>query len=355
MSRRIILHIGPPKTGTSSLQEILFAAQETLMEQGVAYPTLGRHNRMPRAAGHHGLPAVIQAGASLPMPFLEWIGELPAGHSVVLSSEDFASLEPEQVAHLAAQLPGAEVEVVYYARRWDRLLPSVWQELVKHGSGRSYPVYLNQQTAAPRASAYLNYARVLDRWAAAFGHKAIRLFSFDNAVAEAGDVVSHFCKAVLGGIALPPQSNASCNRSMAPVETEVLRMLNLLTFGSERGNASVRQRLWQAAGGVQEEVAALERALTPFVRRCAPCAPLVLHQIENEVLGQYRDCLGNPTPEGFLFKRENFREAGYVDGAHLVLSDSLSLFRDLHRSLELPSPVRPEETVPATAAQAIRS
>ena len=149
MSRRIILHIGPPKTGTSSLQETLFAAQDELMTQGMAYPTLGRHDRMPRAAGHHGLPAVTQFGAPLPAPLLEWIGDLPAGHSVVLSSEDFSHLSAEQVAHLAAQLPGAAVEVVYYARRWDRLLPSVWQELVKHGASCSYPVYANLQTAAP--------------------------------------------------------------------------------------------------------------------------------------------------------------------------------------------------------------
>lgn len=355
MSRRIIFHIGPAKTGTSSLQETLFAAQGALMEQGVAYPTLGRHNRMPRAAGHHGLPAVIQAGTPLPLQLLEWIGELPAGHSVVLSSEDFSNLQPAQVAYLATQLPGAEIEVVYYARRWDRLLPSVWQELVKHGFSRSYPVYLNRQTAAPRASFYLNYAQVLDRWAAAFGHKAIRLFSFDNAVAENGNVVSHFCKAVLGGVSLPPQENTSSNRSMAPVETEVLRMLNLLTFGVEQGNVSVRQRLWLAAESLQEELTALERVLTPFVRRCAPCAPLVLHQVEDEMLLRYRDCLGNPTPEGFMFKREHFSEAGYVDSAHLVLSDSLSLLRDLHRALELPSPARPEDTAPAPETQAIRS
>ncbi len=336
MTRRIILHIGPPKTGTSSLQEMLFAAQEALMEQGVAYPTLGRHSRMPRAAGHHGIPAVAQANAALPAPLLEWIDGLPAGHTVVLSSEDFTSLDPAKVSHLAAQLTGFEVEVIYYARRWDRLLPSVWQELVKHGSGRSYPVYLHQQTASPRASAYLNYAQILDRWSEAFGMKAIRLFSFDNAVAESGDVVSHFCEAVLGGVSLPSQLSASCNRSMAPVKTEVLRLLNVLTFGREHGNASVRQKLWQSADNLQAEIEALERTLVPFVRGCPPCAPLVLHQIENEMLARYRGCLGNPTPEGFLFKRENFREAHFVDDAHVLLSDSLEQVRELHKALELP-------------------
>ena len=63
---------------------------------------------------------------------------------------------------------------------------------------------------------------------------------------------------------------------------------------------------------------------------------MVLHQIENEMLARYRGCLGNPTPEGLLFKRENFREAHFVDDAHVLLSDSLEQVRELHKALELP-------------------
>ncbi|WP_417839649.1 hypothetical protein [Tritonibacter scottomollicae] len=358
MSRRIILHIGPPKTGTSSLQETLFAAQDELMAQGVAYPTLGRHDRMPRAAGHHGLPAVTQIGAPLPAPLLEWVGDLPAGHSVVLSSEDFSHLSAEQVAHLAAQLPGAAVEVVYYARRWDRLLPSVWQELVKHGASCSYPVYANLQTAAPRASVYLNYAQVLDRWVAGFGMASIRLFSFDNAIMEMGDIVTHFCRAVLGDVTVSPREDDGQNHSMEPVDAEILRQLNRLTFGADWGDASVRQRLWQRAFGLEEEIVTLERVLTPYLRRCRPCAPLVLHQLEQEMLARYRDSLENPTPEGFLFKREDFREAAFVDSAHLLMSDSPALIRDLHRKLDLPlaavagaSPAADPESRPAAQSK----
>jgi hypothetical protein len=335
MSRRIIFHIGPAKTGTSSLQDSLYAAQDHLMAQGVAYPTLGRYDRMPKLPGHHGLPAALQAGLALPVPLMEWIGDLPRDHVVVFSSEDFSNLAVEQVAALAAQIPGAEVEVVYYARRWDRLMPSVWQELVKHGSSRSYPEFLNQQTAAPRASFYLNYAMVLDRWAQVFGTGSIRLWSFDNAIEETGDIVAHFCRRVLEVTPPPPQAQER-NSSWPASSTEILRLLNRLSFGTGAGTPSVRQRLWQALPLLAAEMAELEAELAPFLRRCRPCAPLVLHALEHELLQRYGGQLGNPTAAGGLFPLGDFAEAGYYDSDHLLISRSAALIRDLHQKLELP-------------------
>ena len=41
MARRVFLHIGPPKTGTSFLQAAWFQHREDLARQGLLYP--GRH------------------------------------------------------------------------------------------------------------------------------------------------------------------------------------------------------------------------------------------------------------------------------------------------------------------------
>jgi len=42
MLKRLILHIGPPKTGTTSIQKFLSAAQEDLLSDGILYPANGR-------------------------------------------------------------------------------------------------------------------------------------------------------------------------------------------------------------------------------------------------------------------------------------------------------------------------
>ena len=38
MTRRVLLHVGAPKTGTSFVQDILFTHREALREQGILYP-----------------------------------------------------------------------------------------------------------------------------------------------------------------------------------------------------------------------------------------------------------------------------------------------------------------------------
>ena len=38
MSRRVLIHVGTPKTGTSHLQDVLFRNRDRLAEQGVLYP-----------------------------------------------------------------------------------------------------------------------------------------------------------------------------------------------------------------------------------------------------------------------------------------------------------------------------
>ena len=36
--RRVVVHVGTPKTGTSYVQDVLFLNRETLAEQGILYP-----------------------------------------------------------------------------------------------------------------------------------------------------------------------------------------------------------------------------------------------------------------------------------------------------------------------------
>ena len=348
MSRRIIIHIGPAKTGTSSLQEALYAARAALEAEGIAYPSLGRHDQMPRLPGHHGLPAVLAAGGQIPQALLDWIGALPPEQAVVLSSENFAHLALTGIATLRDQLTGItghppQVEVVYYARCWDRLLPSVWQELVKHGDSRPYLSFLNIQTTAPRASFYLNYAMVLERWAQVFGMKALRLFSFDGLQAQGLDLVDHFTKDVLG-IAAPIRSDddlegvLSANLSWPVPLIETLRGLNALSYGTAQGTADVRIRLQENADLVAEEIDALEAYMTPYLRRARPYAPFLMYQIESEILARFGPALGNPTSEGRLFVQGAAKETEYVDGNYLLNPEALALLQDIHRKLELPQP-----------------
>ena len=198
MPPKFIVHIGPPKTGTSSLQEALFHNREHLLAQGYTYPGFGRHPKMPQLPGHHGIAESLQQRQELPAEFQTWLSQLSADHRVILSSENFAHVPAAGVQHFLQALGPENVEVIYYARRWEQLLPSVWQELVKHGHSQSYLEFLNHQTSAPMASVYLNYMTALDRWSEGTDLQSPRLFSYDKLRTEGLAIVQHFCTRVLG-------------------------------------------------------------------------------------------------------------------------------------------------------------
>lgn len=58
--KKLILHIGRPKTGTSSIQHFLAANAEALAAEGAVYPRAGRRapDRRGLRAAHHALAAI---------------------------------------------------------------------------------------------------------------------------------------------------------------------------------------------------------------------------------------------------------------------------------------------------------
>lgn len=65
-NRTIFLHLGLPKTGTTSIQESLFASRAELAARGLLYPDLGSNHTVPLvtafSARAHGVPANLLAG-----------------------------------------------------------------------------------------------------------------------------------------------------------------------------------------------------------------------------------------------------------------------------------------------------
>ena len=185
MAHKFIIHIGPAKTGTSSLQEALFDHREMLLEHGVNYPNFGRHRTMRLLPGHHGIPRLLREEDRLPLDVVEALTDHAIDQTIIFSSEEFSWLNAAQIRQFSELLGETPVEVIYYARRWDHLVPSIWQELIKHGFSRPYLEYLNTQVTAPRVSHHLNYMIPLDAWHDVFGDTALRIFSYDN-IREAG-------------------------------------------------------------------------------------------------------------------------------------------------------------------------
>lgn len=142
----VLLHVGPYKTSTTAVQAAMFAARPQFEEHGVYYP--GRWRRAMRESW--SILEWSPRGRPPPPPITFWeeyaadIASRTSMRSCV-SSEDLASASPAKAAKMVADLGGPErVHVMMVLRRFDKLLPSAWQERVKGHDVRSYDQWLRE-------------------------------------------------------------------------------------------------------------------------------------------------------------------------------------------------------------------
>ncbi len=134
--RGVLLHVGPPKTGTTALQNSLAAARDRLARRDVVYPGKKVSHWYPSCAVL-GRSATAHP-ADPPVPIESWerlvrrVARRP-GRAIV-SSEGFADAEPEQIDRIVADLGGSAVHVLITVRGLGAILPSTWQQDLKSGA-----------------------------------------------------------------------------------------------------------------------------------------------------------------------------------------------------------------------------
>ena len=125
-----LLHIGPQKTGTTSVQAAMHRRRDELLAHGVVYPGKGTR---PRGQVY----ALIGTPDGSPAPPRhKWdrlVAEVEAAgdHRVCVSTEDLGRIELDLARQVVAGLGGPRVHVVAAARALDSLLPSQWQQRVR--------------------------------------------------------------------------------------------------------------------------------------------------------------------------------------------------------------------------------
>ena len=225
-----LLHIGPYKTGSTSIQSAMHSARDRLGEHGVLYAGRGTRDRRAGWAVMESKPR----GADAPS-IDEWnalVAEVRGARDlrVCVSNEDFARVGPKYAARIADDLGRDRLHVLAVARRFDRLLPSQWQERVKCYETLTYDQYL-REVLDPSSEHQVRKAfwashgveGMAERWASLVGPENITIVVSDDS--DRRLLVRTF-EAMLG---LPEgflEPGSMSNPSFAANGVEFLRRLN---------------------------------------------------------------------------------------------------------------------------------
>lgn len=232
--RRVYLHIGAPKTGTTYVQDRLSRNARTLAQHGVHFPS-----RSPLVS-----PGMFQFRAALDLLGQDWGGD--PGHadgnwdalvrrvrrtrgSVIVSHEILAPAPAEAVARAKAELgAGDDLHVVYGVRDLARQLPAAWQESIKQGRKWTYRAFLRKvRTGKPWFYRAFDVPAVLSTWSAGLPPENVHVVTVPQSGTTGPDELWHrFCRAVSIDPAWAPEESRRTNPSLGVAEAALIRRLN---------------------------------------------------------------------------------------------------------------------------------
>jgi hypothetical protein len=234
-TKRVFLHVGAPKTGTTYIQGVLWSNRSALKDAGlhVVGASRGDHYR-----GGHDLRGVPY---DLKDPRPDWTGawDVLAGlasesdaANVVISDEHLAALTPDQVERAVTALRGREVHVIYATRNLARLLPSEWQEYVKHGSKLSFDEWtqkiFNSRNKGPGKWFWSVHdpVDVIERWSSHVPVERIHVLTLPLPGADKNELWRRFCTVVDVDPDAATEFEVAGNDSLGVAEAELLRRVN---------------------------------------------------------------------------------------------------------------------------------
>ena len=236
----VYLHIGAPKTATSTIQRILASNYKKLLKKGILYPRDHRHGD-----AHHTLVCdLIEKHQNVKMPDL-WYGECSRGeawqslldeisrhepdiHTIILSSELLFGQSKNldlMLEDIRSYLHGHELKVVAYLRRQDQLYSSFFNQDVKgvrqwaHSAYQFYEIHQMFQR---------DYHSLLAVWSEALGRNNILVRPYESAQWLNGDIVQDFC-ATTNLIPLK-SGRVSSNESLGVNQLYIKQCLNRIGF-----------------------------------------------------------------------------------------------------------------------------
>jgi len=233
-ARRLYVHVGLQKTGTSYLQGALLASRSALADQGVDLVPATKREAFELMLAVRGRYARERPEGADQQTLQRFAATLSAarGTTAVCSQESLAGATSAQVARFLAACGDREVHVVLTVRDLARQLPSSWQQALKANRTIPYEAYLRrlqsmEQAGSDRAPwVNLDPAGVLSRWSDSLPPGQVHVVTVPPRGSPITVLLERFCAVVgVDPSTLDPEDKPS-NTSLGYAEAELLRRVN---------------------------------------------------------------------------------------------------------------------------------
>ncbi len=231
MAKRIFLHVGTPKSGTTYLQAILWQNAERLKRDGLLLP--GRFKSHYVAAkgvtSRSSLKRDLHVDVETAWPRLmqqvnRW------GDDAVISHELLAPATSTQADAAKSRLKQAEIHIVLTARALHKQLPAAWQEQVKSGLATPYHVFLQRVRDREAKGRWFwgvqDLPDIARRWSTGVPPHRVHIVTVPSDASDATLLWRRYARALgldpTGYDADVPKKNVS----LGPVESELLRKVH---------------------------------------------------------------------------------------------------------------------------------
>ncbi|SFO79882.1 hypothetical protein SAMN04488056_11323 [Cohaesibacter marisflavi] len=203
--RKLYLHIGSHKTGTTSIQFALMHNAEALVANGLQFFFQKQNGSWDGFPDLHDWIEYVEADRVVPKGArLSNLAGLVSSLSqyeqdIVVSSENFSFFfEKKHIEELHKALSKIfdEIEVICYLRRQDQHIISHAQEGSKTSRHAEYDLWGNDIASLPaydkRFDYYLDYNKRIGMWMDVMGDDAVTVRCFDQSRLLKGDTIADF-------------------------------------------------------------------------------------------------------------------------------------------------------------------
>lgn len=192
MSKRLIIHPGFHKSGTTALQESLYEHRDLLETNRVLYPYMGRksHHRAAWSISEKVWGWEKRGGEKTSIKYWENLVKRinsAKQETVIISSEFFSELDGEKIRKIRHDLKGREIEILFTLRPLAKLLSSSYQQYLKYGMKLDFEEWLHEifenrekTKVSPTFWRRHEHGKVIARWVDIFGSRNVNLLIADE-------------------------------------------------------------------------------------------------------------------------------------------------------------------------------